>query len=105
MIQRQYRLFVASGLFIAGIVVAVLGYIGVSSETEVPFQLPYFASAGIGALLLFGAGATLFLSTQLDADRERLEEIEDAVRTLADEVGRLADESAQPGRGGRRRSA
>ena len=105
MIQRRYRLLVALALMGAGAVVAVLGYLGVSAETEVPFQLPYFASAGIGALLLFGAGATMLLSAQLDADRERLDELEDAVRTLADEIGRLSDDLA-PKRGRReRRSA
>ena len=104
----QFRMTTAAGLLVAGVVVAVLGYLGVSRETEVAFQLPYFASAGVGSLLLVGAGATILLSTQLQRDSDRIEELEDAVRVLAGEVTRLADESASPRgdvrqlRGGRR---
>lgn len=91
MIERRYRLAVALGLVVAGIVVAVVGYLGVSRETEVAFQLPYFASAGVGALLLFGAGGVLLLGTQLERDDSRIAELEEAVRLLATELDDLAD--------------
>lgn len=91
MIDQRYRAPVALSLMGAGIVVAILGYLGVSSETEVAFQLPFFASGAVGALLLFSAGAVLLLSTQLQADTDRLDELEDAVRSMAAELGRLAD--------------
>ena len=96
MIPRQYRFVTGLSLIGAGVVVAVLGWLGVSSETDVAFQLPYFASAGIGALLLMGGGATMILSAQLEADGERLAEIEDAIRQLADEVGRVTQELTVP---------
>ena len=92
MIQSRYRIATGFALIGAGVVVAILGYLGVSKETEVAFQLPYFASAGIGALLLMGFGGTMLLSAQLDRDETRLNEIENAVRALAEEVGRLSDE-------------
>lgn len=92
MIDRRTRVVAGFTLIGAGIVVAVLGYLGVSAETEVAFQLPYFASAGIGALLLLGIGATLLTNAQLESDTERLEQIEDAIRQLAAEVERLGDE-------------
>lgn len=79
-------------LVAAGVVVAVLGYLGVSKETEVAFQLPYFASAGVGALMFLGAGAGMLLSGRLSRDTARLDELEEAVRALCVEVGRLADE-------------
>lgn len=82
------------GLVAAGIVVAILGYLGVSSETEVPFQLPYFASAGVGALMLLGAGAAMLISGRLARDTARLDDLEDALRQLCAEVGRLADGQA-----------
>jgi outer membrane murein-binding lipoprotein Lpp len=83
-------------LVAAGVVVAVLGYLGVSAETEVAFQLPYFASAGVGALMLLGAGAAMLLSGRLSRDTARLDELEEAVRQLCVEVGRLADDLAPP---------
>jgi hypothetical protein len=94
MIARRYRTPLALALMAAGVVVAVLGYLGVARETEVAFQLPYFASGAVGALLLLNAGAVLLLSTQLEVDTSRLDELEEAVRAMASELGRLADASA-----------
>jgi hypothetical protein len=74
-----------------GVIVATIGYFGVSKETVVAFQLPYFASAAVGALLLFGAGATLLISAQIETDGRRAAEIETAVRMLGDEIGKLSD--------------
>jgi hypothetical protein len=97
--EQRTSAVIGLGLVAAGIVVAVLGYLGVSSETEVPFQLPYFASAGVGALMLVGAGAAILLSGRLARDTARLEDLEDALRQLSAEVGRLADQHApDPGR-------
>ncbi len=98
MIDQRYRTPVALSLMGAGIVVAILGYLGVSKETEVAFQLPFFASGAVGALLLFSAGAVLLLSTQLQDDTNRLEELEDAVRAMATELSRLADAGRDNGR-------
>lgn len=94
--DRQIRGGLGLALIVAGIVVAVLGYLGVSRETEVAFQLPYFASAGVGALLLFGGGAAALISAQLDRDSDRLEELEDAVRQLAAGIGEVSDALAPP---------
>jgi len=80
----------------AGVVVAILGYLGVSAETEVAFQLPYLASAGVGALMLLGMGGVLLINTQLERDGERVAELEEAIRTLAAEMTRFADEMARP---------
>src|SRR5258708_26228378 len=87
MISTRYRVATAFSLIVAGIVVAIIGYIGVSKETEVAFQLPYFASAGVGALMLLGFGGVLLLNAQPEADWDRLEELEGAVRQLSVEVG------------------
>jgi hypothetical protein len=57
----------------------------------VAFQLPYFASAGVGALMLLGGGAALLVTAQVERDTARLDELEDATRQLALEVGRLVD--------------
>lgn len=96
MIDQRYRTPVALTLMGAGLLVAVLGYLGVSKETEVAFQLPYFASGAVGALLLFSAGAVLLLSTQLQVDTSRLDELEEAVRAMASELGHLAEPPSAP---------
>ncbi len=98
MTDPRWRMAAGLLLALAGVVVAVLGYLGVSQETEVAFQLPYFASAGVGSLLLMGAGGILMLSAQLARDSARLRDLEEATRQLAQEVGRLMD-MASPGRG------
>lgn len=97
MIDRRFQTGLGFALVGAGAVVAVLGYLGVSKETEVAFQLPYFASAGIAALMLLGAGAAVLLSGQLQRDTDRICELEEAVRTLAEEVSTMSEKVA-PGR-------
>lgn len=92
MIVSRYRIPTGLSLIGAGIVVAVVGYLGVSNETEVAFQLPYFASAAVGALILMGLGSTILLSAQLERDTERIEDLTEAVRLLSEEVARLVDE-------------
>ncbi|MFA5787670.1 MAG: hypothetical protein WDA71_11945 [Actinomycetota bacterium] len=92
MFLRQYRVAIGVGSVFAGVVVAVLGYLGVSRETEVAFQLPYFASAGVGALMLLGFGAAVLFTSQFESEADRLDDLEQAVRQLSSEVARLADE-------------
>ena len=96
MIQRSYRVAIGLTMIGAGIIVAILGYLGVSDETEVAFQLPYFASAAVAALMLLGLGSALLLSVQLDRDGETLADLEQAVRDLAAEVGRLSEQIDEP---------
>jgi hypothetical protein len=100
MINSKYRVIVGFSMLVAGVVVAILGYLGVSKESEVAFQLPYFASAGVGALMLLGFGGIILLNAQLETDGDRLDELEQAVRQLSQEVGKLVDEMT-PRRGAR----
>jgi hypothetical protein len=100
--EQRTSTAIGLGLVVAGVVVAALGYLGVSSETEVPFQLPYFASAGVGALMLLGAGAAMLLSGRVARDTARLDDVEDALRQLCVEVGRLADDRSQAERASER---
>lgn len=94
--NRHTRIWTGVALVGAGIAVAILGYLGVATETEVAFQLPYFASAAVGALLLLGLGSASLISAQLERDTDRMDEVIEAVRALAAEVARLTDEVAEP---------
>jgi len=42
--------------------------------------------------MLLGFGGILLLNSQLETDSDRMEELEEAVRQLSNEVGRLVDE-------------
>jgi len=88
----RIRVWFGVALIGAGITVAIVGYLGVSAETEVAFQLPYFASAAVGSLLLLGLGGAMLVSAQLERDTERIEDVVEAVRALSAEVARLSDE-------------
>jgi hypothetical protein len=67
----------------AAIVVVIIGWFGISG-TEFPAkQVPYLLSAGVGGLLLFGAGAVLWLSADLRDEWRKFDLIEDALRQLA----------------------
>lgn len=99
MTRSQQRALFGLLLIIAGIVVAIVGYLGVSAETTVAFQLPYFASAGVGALMLLGGGGVMLVLAQIERDGERYGQLEDATRQLAREVGRLLDDLGDRGRG------
>lgn len=92
MTQSQLRALYGFLLIAAGIGVAVVGYLGVSNETVVAFQLPYFASAGVGALMLLGGGSALLITAQMERDSARLDQLEEATRRMAAELGRLIDE-------------
>jgi hypothetical protein len=92
MTQTQVRTLTGVLLIIAAIVVAIIGYLGVSDETVVAFQLPYFASAGVAAVMLLGGGAAMLVAAQIERDTARLDELENATRLLAGELGRLVDE-------------
>jgi hypothetical protein len=95
MTQSQLRALYGFLLIAAGIVVAVVGYLGVSNETVVAFQLPYFASAGVGALMLLGGGSALLITAQMERDSARLDRLEEATRRMAAELGRLLDEGGE----------
>jgi hypothetical protein len=96
--QSQTRALVGVLLVIAGIVVAVVGYLAVSNETVVAFQLPYFASAGVGALMLMGGGSAMLIVAQMERDTSQLDQLETATRHLAEEIGRLIDDLQEQGR-------
>jgi hypothetical protein len=67
----------------AAIVVVTIGWFGISG-TEFPAkQVPYLLSAGVGGILLFGAGAVLWLSADLRDEWRKFDMIEDALRQLA----------------------
>lgn len=69
--------WVAAGV---GLVLLVIGYFKVSGTAYPAEQLPYLASAGLGALFLLGVAGSLWISADLRDEYAKLDEIG---RTLA----------------------
>jgi hypothetical protein len=67
-LQLTRRTAVALGLVALGVILLLSGYIGISGETKVYRQFPYFLSGGIGGLFCLGLGGFLLYA----ADVERL---------------------------------
>jgi hypothetical protein len=81
-------------LIIAGGILILVGYIGVSGQDTEALQLPYLASGGIGGLAVIAVGAALLISADVRLDRERLGRIEGELLELGDLVRSLTDRTA-----------
>ncbi|HWE65083.1 MAG TPA: hypothetical protein VG298_00420 [Acidimicrobiales bacterium] len=90
----------AWGLVIAGIVLLIVGYFGVSGTVFPAEQLPFVISGGIGGLCALGLGCALWLSADLRDEWRKLDRIEAAIlqRAPADLSG--SGSSQQSGHGG-----
>lgn len=61
---------------VAGAVVLIVGWAGVSRYAYPADQLPYIISGGIGGLFLLGLGAMLWLSADLRDEWRKLDEMD-----------------------------
>jgi hypothetical protein len=68
---------------VAGLVLLVSGYAGVSAGSDEPEQLSYLVSGGIGSLLVLGIGVTLLLTADLSDQHAKLAELGSATGTPA----------------------
>ena len=82
--SRRNRLALGVACLAVAAVIGLIGYLKLSLEPNVNRQIPYLASAGMALVLLSAAGGALIVGEQLRADDRRIEELENAVRTLAD---------------------
>ena len=81
---RRWRLITGAGLLGLSAIVGVIGWLKISDEPLLNRQVPYFASTGLAVVILAIAGGAMLVAEQMRTDDRRLDEIEDAVRTLAD---------------------
>ena len=79
-LRLQLDRVAAVGFLIAGVLVLIAGWIGVSSHAYPAEQLPYIASAGLGGLFLLGVGAGLWLSADLLDEWQKLDRLEQELR-------------------------
>lgn len=64
---------------IAGVVVLVVGWVGVSGTVYPSEQIPYVISGGIGGIFLLGLGAMFWLSADLKDEWRKLDRLEEAI--------------------------
>lgn len=69
---------------VAGAVCLVVGWIGVSGTPYIAKQVPFLVSGGLGGLALLIAGATLWLSADMNDEWRVLDRLEQEAR---DQVG------------------
>lgn len=85
----------ALGLVGLGVVLMLIGYWGISGETLVYKQFPYFLSGGIGALFCVGLGGFLLYTSdvqRLQSEVRALQEHLDGIEAgLVKEFDRLHD--------------
>jgi len=75
---------VALGLVVAGGLLLLLGWIGVSGVALAAEQIPFLISGGLGGMFLVAIGATLWLSADLHDEWSRLDAIESALTALVE---------------------
>ena len=80
LLTTQWDRLLAVVCTIAGAVILIVGYAGISGTSDVASQMPYIISGGIGGVFLLGVGAALWISADLRDEWHKLDRIEDALR-------------------------
>ena len=79
---RRWRLFAGIGLLLLAAVVGLIGWYKVSEEPALNFEMSVMFSAGVTAMILAVAGGALLVAEQMRTDDTRLDDMEDAIRSL-----------------------
>ena len=74
-------------LLIAGAVVLLLSWWGISGQSESYKQLPYFLSGGIGGGALIALGIAALMAYEHSCDRRSMASLEEHLRYLEDGLG------------------
>ena len=82
--RLQWDRVAAVAAVIAGGMLIILGWVGVSQAALTAQQLPYIISGGIGGLFLLGVGGVLWLSADLRDEWRKLDAIERQQRAVTD---------------------
>jgi hypothetical protein len=85
-LRAQWDRAAGACCILAGGLVVLSGWAGVSGAVYPAAQLPYLISAGVGGLFLLGVGATLWLSADLRDEWRHLDALEARVTARLDKV-------------------
>lgn len=89
------RLWAGLATIGAAAVVGGLGWYRISGEPLLNRQVPLLASAGIAVVVLAVLGGALVVAEQLRTDQDRIDELEEAVRTLTETLAPLVEQPAR----------
>jgi hypothetical protein len=93
--NRRWRFLAAIGCLAVAAIVGIVGYLKLSLEPAVNRQIPYLASAGMAVVLFAAVGGSLLVAEQMRSDDARIEQLEEAVRRLADAVAPAVEAPAR----------
>lgn len=79
-VKSQWDRLSAVATAIAGGIMLIVGWLGVSGTAYPAEQLPYIISAGLGGLFLLGVSSVLWLSADLRDEWRKLDRLEQAIR-------------------------
>jgi protein-S-isoprenylcysteine O-methyltransferase Ste14 len=82
-VKGQWDRIIAWAAVIAGALLLLLGWLGVSRSAFPAEQIPYIISGGLVGLFLLGLGAMAWLSADLRDEWRKLDRIEKAIETGA----------------------
>lgn len=88
--RAQWDRTLAVAVTLAGLIVLVIGWVGVSGAEAVVKQLPYITSAGVTGIVLVAIGSVLWVSADL---RDQWRELR-IVRTTLQELAGSAHRGA-----------
>lgn len=91
LLRNQWDRTLAIVLALAGLVAIYLGYRGVADALVPSEQIPYLASGAVGGLFLLGAGATVWLSSDIRDEWRRIDDLIEALESS--DVGNEASSS------------
>lgn len=104
-LRAQWDRVVGIGAVVAGALVLLLGYLGISGTSYPAEQLPYIISGGLVGVLLVAGGGTLWLSADLRDEWLVLAGIHQELQRLEPEAPLAGDSPPAEAASPRRRSA
>lgn len=79
-LRAQWDRALAVALLVVGAVLLIVGWVTVSGASSVADQLSFLASSGLGGLFCLGLGSSLLVSSNLQDEWRKLDELAEAVR-------------------------
>lgn len=80
--KKQWDRVAAAGLFLIGLLVLLLGYLGISGTSYPAEQMPYMISGGVFGLFLLGTAGILYLSADMRDEWRKLDELDETMKGL-----------------------
>ena len=97
-VKKQWDRVAAAAIFVVGLLVLLLGYIGISGTSYPAEQMPFMISGGVFGLFLLGTAGILYLSADMRDEWRKLDELDETMKRLepvaAEEGNTLASATA-----------